>query len=280
MNCNDDKKILKKAIQKIEYDQQFKPSCSCVIGPTGPTGPRGENIACVNVLGSYNDYDTFIKEHPTGNVNDSYLVNGDIYVWDNENKKWVNAGTIQGPKGEQGEIGPTGPTGPDGPEKIKHAYLVTFNDGSSEDGIPVNSEDRLPINRKELDIYNLITLDSNEQTIKFNLVGYYKISFIISARVLKTDTVFDPKEDFISIGLRLENTDNIYIGNSEWIYNEGYIQLKAHGILAVDNPDNTYELINVGPKTIYLNTPDINYIKSSSYFTNSLVSIMVEYLGK
>ena len=55
MNCNDDKKILKKAIQKIEYDQQFKPSCSCVIGPTGPTGPRGENIACVNVLGSYNE---------------------------------------------------------------------------------------------------------------------------------------------------------------------------------------------------------------------------------
>ena len=41
MNCNNDKKILKNAIEKIEHDQQFKPNCCCVIGPTGPTGPTG-----------------------------------------------------------------------------------------------------------------------------------------------------------------------------------------------------------------------------------------------
>ena len=185
-------------------------------------------------------------------------------------------------------------------ETITNTFLKTVSAFSNYDGGEIlfgvdddgNIKGLSDVKQACLDIENKINdsispqpnytleIQNNEQTIKFNLVGYYKISFIISARVLKTDTVFDPKEDFISIGLRLENTDNIYIGNSEWIYNEGYIQLKAHGILAVDNPDNTYELINVGPKTIYLNTPDINYIKSSSYFTNSLVSIMVEYLGK
>ena len=70
--------------------------------------------------------------------------------------------------------GPAGPPGPPGDNLIRTAYLVTFNDGTKEDGIPVLSGDRLPINRVELDISNLITLDESEKTIKFNEIGYYK----------------------------------------------------------------------------------------------------------
>ncbi len=41
-NCNNDKKIYNDALEKIDHDQQFKPSCcSGIVGPTGPTGPTG-----------------------------------------------------------------------------------------------------------------------------------------------------------------------------------------------------------------------------------------------
>lgn len=32
-NCN-----YRRALEKIEHDQKFKPTCCAVVGPTGPTG--------------------------------------------------------------------------------------------------------------------------------------------------------------------------------------------------------------------------------------------------
>ena len=123
-------------------------------------------------------------------------------------------------------------------------------------------------------------LNIDEETIKFNEIGYYKISFIVSSRVLETDPGFNPKNDFISIGFRLTNTDNIYVGGSKWVYNDEYITISSQGIISVENTDNIYELVNVGNQTIFLNTPDLNDIESNSYFTNALVNIVIEYLGK
>ena len=54
--------------------------------------------------------------HPTGNTGDSYLILGDLHVWDSVNSNWDNVGTIQGP---QGAIGATGETGPQGPQGIQ-----------------------------------------------------------------------------------------------------------------------------------------------------------------
>lgn len=58
-----------------------------------------------------------------------------------------------------------GPTGPIGINYTKNIYLVTFNDGTNVDGILVKSNSALPINRKELDIYELINLDTSNNTI-------------------------------------------------------------------------------------------------------------------
>ena len=52
------------------------------------------------------------------------------------------------------------------------------------------------------------------------------------------------------------------------------------GVIAVTNPNDEYELVNIGNQTIYLNSPDIKNISSKSYFTNSLLTINIEYLGK
>lgn len=48
---------------------------------TGATGPQGQDGTFVTILESYNSYADLIAAHPTGNVGDSYLVNGDLYVW-------------------------------------------------------------------------------------------------------------------------------------------------------------------------------------------------------
>lgn len=93
-----------------------------IIGPTGPTGPRGDGL---QIKGDYNSYDDLIKNHPTGNSGDCYIIQGILYIWNTENNSWDDVGNIKGPKGDigptgpignEGNIGPIGPTGPTGPK--------------------------------------------------------------------------------------------------------------------------------------------------------------------
>lgn len=44
--------------------------------------------------------------------------------------------------------------------------------------------------------------------------------------------------------------------------------------------NNCEEQRIIGSKEIYLLSPDLNNIKSNYYFTNTLVNIVIEYLGK
>ena len=64
------------------------------------------------------------------------------------------------------------------------------------------------------------------------------------------------------------------------IYNSEVIQVKAQGIIAVNSTENTYKIVNLSKNDIYLSTPNINNIASNSYFTNSTVTVIVNYLGK
>lgn len=185
-----------------------------------------------------------------------------------------------GPTGPIGLIGATGPTGPTGPSLSRDAYLVTFNDGTSADGISIAADDRLPIDRKELDISGLVTLDSSDEVIQFNVAGYYKITIIISAYVMPNGEDFDPDVDFVSIGFRQVGTDNIFIGASQWTYYEEVKQIVAQGLISVTDISNAYELVNLGKTNIYLNTPNLKNINSGSYFTNSIVTIFIEYKGR
>lgn len=91
-----------------------------IVGPTGPTGPKGDGL---QIKGDYNSYDDLIKNHPTGNSGDCYIIQGILYLWNTENNSWDDVGNIKGPKGDigptgpkgnEGDIGPIGPTGPTG----------------------------------------------------------------------------------------------------------------------------------------------------------------------
>lgn len=97
-------------------------------GPEGPQGPKGEkgdpgkDGTGVTILGSYATEEDLYAAHPTGSMGDSYIVDGNLYVWNGEGLSWMNVGNIQGPKGdkgdqgEQGIQGPKGETGPEGPQ--------------------------------------------------------------------------------------------------------------------------------------------------------------------
>lgn len=284
------------------------------IGPTGPKGDTGSQGAGLSIEGSFETLDELKQAHPTGNIGDCYIVQGVLYIWDEEHNDWVSIGNIKGPKGdtgeqgiqgpigpqgekgEQGEIGPTGPqgeigpTGPkgdigpqgekgkDGPTVLRSAYLVTFNDGKDKDGIEVPRNTNLSITRKELDVTDLVTLNT-DNTIRFNVAGYYKISFAVSATIKKESDMFNPDTDFITLGFKQKDTDLVYVGASKWVNSELGTQIVGHGIVAVTNTNNLYELTNLGSKTIYLKAPDLNNIMSSSYFTNSLLTIVIDYLG-
>lgn len=280
-----------KIMKKIEHDQKCKPTC--VFGPTGPRGlpgpvglqgeagprgPQGEqgipgrDGTSVNIFGSYNTYDDLINEHPVGKIGESYLINGDLYVWSENEQKWVDVGDVKGPKGD------IGPAGPAGPNQIRAAYIVTFNDGEIIDGIEIQSGEKLPLGRVELDITDLITLDSD--TIKFNETGYYKISFTVSAYPKVEQVDFDPTKDIVSIGFKQTGFDNAYVGVGEWVFNGEAVELVAQGIISVVNPDSSYELSNLSKQPIFLHAPDIRNISSISYFSNPLVTMVIEYLGK
>lgn len=87
-------------------------------GNTGPAGAKGDTGATgigTTIKGSYNTYQELIAVHPTGNLGDSYIVNGSLYVWNGN--AWENVGNIKGdtgatgPKGDTGATGATGATG-------------------------------------------------------------------------------------------------------------------------------------------------------------------------
>lgn len=124
--------VYEKALAKIKRDEKIKRklSLTCQKGPTGPTGPAGSPGTGIQVKGYYDTYEDLIKEHPTGNPGDSYIVGTYIYYWNETTNNWHKSEIISGPtgptgpKGEegiqgvQGNIGPTGPTGPIGPQGL------------------------------------------------------------------------------------------------------------------------------------------------------------------
>lgn len=133
--------------------------------------------------------------------------------------------------------------------------------------------------KKELDTAGICDLDPNDNTIQFSKDGYYKITFTINAYVPYFNSEFDPKIDFVSVGFRLVGTvDDIFIGDSQWIYDESSLKLVGQGIITVPSIANAYELVNLSKRSIYLNTPELKYINTKSYFSNSTVTIIAEYL--
>jgi hypothetical protein len=85
-------------------------------GPTGVSGPTGPEGSGVSVLGSYATVELLEADNATASIGDAYLVGTNLYIWNDLNSAWANAGPFVGPTGPTGSTGPTGPgvTGPTG----------------------------------------------------------------------------------------------------------------------------------------------------------------------
>ena len=242
---------MKDPYKKIEESKKCIYKCTPVI--VGPTGPPGIDEVADKMV---------VRNTYTGEAGSSARVI-DNKVNDTHILDFVL------PKGEDGQNIP-----------LKSAYIVTFNENTSPQGIEVLSNSNIPLKRVELDVYNLIGFDPVKSLIKFNLEGYYKIYFTVSAYPEVHGQDFDPTKDIVSVGFRETNTDHIYVGVGEFVYNGEPVELSATGIVAVVDTAVTYELANLGKYTIYLETPDIQNISSKSYFANPLVTMVIDYLGK
>ena len=91
----------------------------------GADGKDGQDGTSVTILGSYSTEAELIAAHPTGNKGDSYLVEGDLYVWDVITSTWKNVGTIQGPAGQDGINGTNGIDGVSPTVEISKTGKVT-----------------------------------------------------------------------------------------------------------------------------------------------------------
>ena len=226
--------LYKKALQKIKDDERCKPSCSVYlqVGPTGPTGPTGPAGGPTGPTGPQGPVTITIGKTETGVPGQTASVENmgtdenlilDFVIPQGPTGPTGEKGETglqgvpgpQGPQGEdgipgpQGDIGPTGPTGPAGPELISAAYFVSFNQITyPSDGLEISPKSRIPIDIKEMDTNNIATLNTNDNTIKFNKAGFYKITFTVNAYVKNTDPTFNPQNDYVSVGFREINTDN------------------------------------------------------------------------
>ena len=268
-------------------------------GATGPTGPSGTSVT---ILGYYDTLDELKLAHPTGNAGESYLVDTNLYVWSPENSEWEDVGVIRGPEGPQGPTGPTGtqgirgpqgeqgiqglqgpigatgPTGPAGPQEIGTTFFVTF-DVNTPTGIVVESNQRLPIARKEVDNTNMCVLDSASRTIRFNKGGVYRVDFVVNAYVDPNES-FDPTTDIVAVGFKKVGESIVYAGGSAWYTTEGNTKIVGQGMFIIADPNTEQmELVNMSKKTLTLKTPYLAYTTSSSYFINPVVTMMIQFLG-
>lgn len=163
----------------ICHNKWSKPFSNCfIIGPTG----NG-----ISIQGSYDTYEMLKKDHPTGNLNESYIVDGDLYTWSDKEKDWINVGKIKWPKGDPGLQGEIEPQGLPGSTSVRAAYIITYNEDTVPDDMEISVQRAIPYTRKELDLTNLITLATVNSTIKFNVAGYYKVNKFAD----KKDTFID-----------------------------------------------------------------------------------------
>lgn len=109
-------------IKKIKEGVKFKNKL-CDLGICSLVGPRGLPGTNINIRGSFNSLEELIQKHPSGKMGDTYLINGNLYYWNEDTMMWENAGHIGGPtgpkgdkgdKGERGDIGPKGEKGDKG----------------------------------------------------------------------------------------------------------------------------------------------------------------------
>ncbi len=246
------------------------------MGPIGPTGAAGKDGTGVTILGNYSTEEELNRNHPQGSPGDSYLVGDNLFVWSEEENKWINVGMIRGPKGETGPQGIQGPPGPQGPQGIAGPlnipigfFLTTVKDltGGS---VTVLSNENLPLASKEMDTSSNYYLNSENNTIVFYKAGIYRIDF--SAMIRTTNS------NVISIGIKKVGENIVYAGTSVWGNSTTPTLVTGYGILNLPQEKQWLQLTNLGKDSIIIQSPSMDNLITEADVVSPAVTISIQKL--
>lgn len=169
------------------YDYRYEDSLWYPIANIqGPQGPKGDDGTSVTILGSYETVEQLEIAHPTGSAGDSYLIDGDLYVWDGTNLAWTDVGTIQGPQGIQGEQGIQGPQGPQGQQGIQGIQGPQGATGPQGEQGQAGQDGADAVNRWIVVSQDVVKFDPRTRTVSPN---------VLTAKVMKQVGSNTPEED-------------------------------------------------------------------------------------
>ena len=284
-------------------------------GPRGATGPSGANGRGIQIDGTLSSEQDLPQRADNGKT---YLVGkGDeprrVYVYDEATNSWVNEGYLQGDKGERGETGPQGekgetgeqgpkgdkgdqgergPIGPKGDQgeagptgvaQIQGTYLTTLRDPSfpiPDTGLEIPSGGRLPIKfiHANSSRETILTLNSNENTITFNSRGVYEVIATFNGFVKFSGNSFDVKTDFVSVGFREVDSDNVYIGCNDYSSTPEPHNITMIGMLQIADATKPYEIVNLQKKPLFLIGGEKSQTLTNSYFTTPILTLIIKKL--
>lgn len=101
----------------------------------------------------------------------------------------------------------------------------------------------------------------------------------MNAYIDYTGVDFDPKTDFVSIGFREVDSNQIIAGTNTWSFNPSASNMTGEGIFVVEDPLNDYEFVNLQRKSTYLNGGDITETISQSYFASQIVTVIISKIS-
>lgn len=245
-------------------------------GATGPAGPVGSGL---QVQGTLPSADLLPLSPPSGT---SFFVgengNTSLYVYDDKTKSWQNEGSIKGEKGEKGEKGDSG-------INITNAtYLVTLRDPSfviPDEGLEIRSGERLPIKNihDRSTTQGVVTLDAQNNTLSFLEGGAYEITATFNGFVKFPEGDFQPDRDFLCVGFREVNSDNVYIGVNDYNAQQTPHNITMQGILQIPNPTKPYEIVNLQKKSLFLLGGKKSQTLTNSYFTTPILTLIIKKLS-
>ena len=270
-------------------------------GPTGPNGDTGEgekiSVACTYTVNF--DEPALVEDEFSDNTHHLAFhiprgipgPKGDQGV---QGEQGIKGNT--GEKGEKGEIGPQGPVGPTGPQgetgpkgdkgdagylDINAVHILSYNDNPTTfplAGLEIKSGERLPLMRTEVHIGGIAKLDIVENTIQMMKTGVYNINFTCNAYVKQSEGQFNARTDFVDIGFREVNSDQVLAGANAYAPLECAANIYGQGLFVVDNTSKKYELVNLQKKSIFLNGCDVTSTVTHSYFSVPMISIIITKL--
>ncbi len=258
-------------------------------GPTGENGPRGNSMVYGHFTTTYYpNTATYVDINKTNfPYNENDLSVGDVVIThnavigsvlqvDRDNNR-IMLRPMAEIKGEKGDKGDTGPTGP---ELIKTSLVLGYNNdpfGFPAEGMVIKSGERIPFVRVETNLGELVSLNP-DYSIQFAETGVYSVNFITNAYVKLAGDTYNPQTDFVVVGFREENTDNIFAAANCWTANECATTMSGQGVFVVDDISKKYELVNLQKREIYVNAVDITKTITNSYFASVLASLVFHKL--